>query len=66
LFHATGTEWNTRNNAWNKRNLLTPANKFACVINIIIFIGNYHQKSAPKKRATKNPDCSGLGETLAD
>jgi len=36
-------------------NLLTPANKFACVINIIISIGNYHQKIATKNRQQKNP-----------
>ena len=33
-----------------KPNLLTPANKFACVINIIIFRGNYHQKITTKKK----------------
>jgi hypothetical protein len=63
LFHANGTLRNKWNNAWNKPNLLTPDNKFVCVIiiSIIIFIGNYH----PKNGQQKNPDCSGLGETLA-
>jgi len=57
---------NKWNNAWNKPNLLTCANKFACVINIIIFIGNYHQKTGLKKWATKKPRLSGARKTLAD
>jgi len=46
-------------------NLLTPANKFVCVINIIISIGNYHQKTGLKKWAIKKPRLSGARKTLA-
>jgi hypothetical protein len=57
---------NKRNNVWNKPDLLTPDNKFVCVINIIIiFIGNYHQKTGHKKRAIKKPRLSGARKTLA-
>ncbi len=41
-----------------KPNLLTPANKFVCVINIIIFFGNYHQKIVIKKEQIKKPRIS--------
>jgi hypothetical protein len=50
---------------WNKPNLLTPDNMFVCVINIIIFIGNYHQKTGHKKRAIKKPRLSGARKTLS-
>lgn len=47
-------------------NLLTRANKFACVINIIIiFFGNYHQKIVIKKEATKKPRLLGVCQTLS-
>jgi hypothetical protein len=46
-------------------NLLTPDNKFACVINIIISIGNYHQKTGHKKRAIKKPRLLGARKTLS-
>jgi hypothetical protein len=45
--------------AGTEPNLLTHDNKFVCVINIIIFIGNYHQKTGHKKRAIKNPAEAG-------
>ena len=41
--------WNIWNNLLEQSFLLTPVNKFACVINIIISFGNYHEKRANKK-----------------
>jgi hypothetical protein len=61
LFQTCGT----LRNMWNKPNLLTPDNKFVCVINIIISIGNYHQKTGRKKRAIKNPAEAGICQTLS-
>jgi len=69
LFHANGTIRNKWNNAWNKPNLLTRANKFVRLqhhhLRRELSLKNSHQKKALKKRATKKPRLLGARKTLS-